>query len=279
MNIDVRTMHIANAACCFIVAAALSAFGAGRFRRDGVLQWALGWAFQGTCWTLLGLRGVVWDFLSIVIANSLLTATYPLFYAAIRQLQGRPYSRGWLFLPPVVTFIFFLYFSVYTDNLPCRVMYMSVVGMLQTGALVWVLVHDAPIQERRSYWLTGFAFLVSFFIWLNRLVEGLTLPHGQLTVLTITALRTASIIGAFGAAIISSLGFVLMIRGRADDALRESEARFRTLAEAAFEGIGVSEHGRLLDANEQLLRIMGGTRAELMGRRLPLSLHPKTGIA
>ena len=64
-------------------------------------------------------------------------------------------------------------------------------------------------------------------------------------------------------------------RKRAEEALRESEARFRTLAEAAFEGIGVSEHGRLLDANEQLLRIMGVCRAELMGQEVASFIAPE----
>ncbi len=48
-------------------------------------------------------------------------------------------------------------------------------------------------------------------------------------------------------------------------ALAESEQRFRTLAEAAFEGIAVSEDGVLIDANEQLARIFGYDREELIG--------------
>jgi PAS domain S-box-containing protein len=49
-------------------------------------------------------------------------------------------------------------------------------------------------------------------------------------------------------------------------ALRASEERFRTLNSAAFEGIAISENGRILDVNEQALRMFGYERADLIGR-------------
>jgi len=55
-------------------------------------------------------------------------------------------------------------------------------------------------------------------------------------------------------------------RKRAESALRESEERFRNLTEAAFEGIFVSENGRLVDVNDQGLRLIGCTRAGVLGR-------------
>ena len=55
-------------------------------------------------------------------------------------------------------------------------------------------------------------------------------------------------------------------RRASERALRESEARFRTLSSAAFEGIVISEHGRVLDANDQALAMLNVGRAELIGR-------------
>ncbi|HVN22378.1 MAG TPA: PAS domain S-box protein [Syntrophorhabdales bacterium] len=64
-------------------------------------------------------------------------------------------------------------------------------------------------------------------------------------------------------------------RKRTEEALKESEQRFRTLTEAALEGIGVSENGRLVDANDQLLKILGGTRAELIGKEIATLVAPE----
>ncbi len=54
-------------------------------------------------------------------------------------------------------------------------------------------------------------------------------------------------------------------RKRAEEALRESEDRFRRLSEAALEGIAISEAGKILDANEQLAEMLGYPVDELIG--------------
>jgi PAS domain S-box-containing protein len=64
-------------------------------------------------------------------------------------------------------------------------------------------------------------------------------------------------------------------RKRTEEALKESEDRFRTLANATFEGIAITEHGRIVDANEQLLRIIGGTRRELIGQEVASLVKPE----
>jgi PAS domain S-box-containing protein len=57
-------------------------------------------------------------------------------------------------------------------------------------------------------------------------------------------------------------------RREREEALRQSELRFRSLTAAAFEGIGVSDDGVIVDANEQLTRILGYERSELIGRNV-----------
>jgi len=52
---------------------------------------------------------------------------------------------------------------------------------------------------------------------------------------------------------------------RAQAAATESEERFRTLAKAAFEGIGITDGGRIIDGNEQLGELLGASTSELLG--------------
>ena len=54
-------------------------------------------------------------------------------------------------------------------------------------------------------------------------------------------------------------------RKRAEEALRESEERFRTLVDAAFEGVFIHEKGRILDANQALATMSGYELPELIG--------------
>jgi PAS domain S-box-containing protein len=54
-------------------------------------------------------------------------------------------------------------------------------------------------------------------------------------------------------------------RVKAEELLRESEQRFRTLQQASFGGIGLHDKGIIVDCNQGLCDITGYTYAELMG--------------
>lgn len=60
-----------------------------------------------------------------------------------------------------------------------------------------------------------------------------------------------------------------------EQALRESEERLALFAATTFEGILISERGRILDCNEQFARMIGCTPRELAGRRIEELLAPE----
>ena len=55
-------------------------------------------------------------------------------------------------------------------------------------------------------------------------------------------------------------------RLNAESTARESETRLRALADASFEGIGVCKDGITVDINDQMLKMFGYTRQEILGR-------------
>jgi PAS domain S-box-containing protein len=57
-------------------------------------------------------------------------------------------------------------------------------------------------------------------------------------------------------------------RKLADEALRESELRFKMLAEASFEGTVLAEEGVIVDLNDQQAQMHGYERNELAGKRV-----------
>lgn len=59
-------------------------------------------------------------------------------------------------------------------------------------------------------------------------------------------------------------------------ALQESEERYRQLTQAAFEGICISEHGRICDINEQGLRMFGYQRGEMTGKAIADLVAPES---
>jgi two-component system, cell cycle sensor histidine kinase and response regulator CckA len=63
-------------------------------------------------------------------------------------------------------------------------------------------------------------------------------------------------------------------RKRGQEALRESEARFRTLSDSTFEGIVVHERGRILQANRAFAEMVDLPVAELVGRAIESLVAP-----
>ncbi len=63
-------------------------------------------------------------------------------------------------------------------------------------------------------------------------------------------------------------------RKRAEEALRDSEIRFRRVTEAAFEGIAVTERGRLIDVTKKLATLFGYQRNELIGKSISGLIEP-----
>jgi PAS domain S-box-containing protein len=64
-------------------------------------------------------------------------------------------------------------------------------------------------------------------------------------------------------------------RKRAEEALRDSETRFRRVTEAAFEGIAVTERGKLIDVTNKLAKLFGYQPKELIGKSLSELIEPK----
>ncbi len=58
--------------------------------------------------------------------------------------------------------------------------------------------------------------------------------------------------------------------------LLEKLSRFRTLADATFEGIGISRQGTIVDVNEQLAAMLGYERSELIGMLVTKIVAPES---
>jgi PAS domain S-box-containing protein len=63
---------------------------------------------------------------------------------------------------------------------------------------------------------------------------------------------------------------------RAEEALHESEERFRSLSEAAFEGIAITEKGIIIDANGSIAQMLGYAHDEIIGMNVMDLVAPES---
>ncbi|MCE5283477.1 MAG: GGDEF domain-containing protein [Deltaproteobacteria bacterium] len=222
ITFDTQTVLIFTSMGCFIVSAALFFAHAGRFRRDGMRLWTLGYAVKGVAFGLFGGRWFLPDFLSIDIGCTLLAGSYSLLYAAVREFQGKPSPRKTLLVPVIATFILAL---VFTENMPVRVALTGAILSLQAIVIARILFHDAPNRQQRSYWLTGVSFSMMAVVWI---LWGLEVFYGsreELSLVASTLYRSASLTVGLHGLILGNIGFLLMTR---EQAAQENE-RLATL--------------------------------------------------
>jgi PAS domain S-box-containing protein len=74
------------------------------------------------------------------------------------------------------------------------------------------------------------------------------------------------VVGLLGKQVMVSVVRDITQRKQAEDALRESEDRFRTLAAAAMEGIMIHDKGVIIDCNPQFAELFGYQPEEIKGR-------------
>ena len=81
-------------------------------------------------------------------------------------------------------------------------------------------------------------------------------------------LKVDSIVKYSGNKPISAYGIILDAteRKRSEQALKESEARLKSYYNATFEGIAITEQGKIVDCNRQLAEILGYENDELIGK-------------
>ena len=118
--------------------------------------------------------------------------------------------------------------------------------------------------------LLGTAVLMTLF----ELVKTLAVPR-------ITLWQSHTVTIAFASLCATAMAYVVLYRieglvaERGLAAARESEAHFRRLSDAAFEGIGIVDQGRIVDMNGRLVELLGYAVDELAGMPVDRLVAPE----
>ena len=161
MNLDIRTIIFLTCLITFTMGAILFAVSRSNPKQiKGVKQWAWSNVLQGVAWMFFAARGEIPDFVSIVVANTLIVAVITMQFQAILRFKGKK-SYGWLlYIPTAVSFLMLNYLTFIQPDIAIRTSIIALVCMsfcLLCGHLL-VFRQRHPIIF--SEWLLSLVFLI-----------------------------------------------------------------------------------------------------------------------
>lgn len=138
-SLDVRTLIIAGMIIVFYMFIILLIYGFSQKTYPGYRYWLASQLIYIFVYGFFGLRGVLPDFFSIMLANTLVALAGVLRLEGIKRFVGQ--EKFWLpnLAIPISVFVVFLYFSGENDSALARNTFISLLGVLLSLRVAWVL--------------------------------------------------------------------------------------------------------------------------------------------
>lgn len=254
MMLDVRTLFVVMIAASLLLAGSM-AVAAGMQFRDGVGKWTCALVLQAATCVFFLARGNWPEVVTVLIANAIFALCISLQAAAILEFHGRKLAVWWHVAPPVAIIVLF---AVLKDNLVSRAALTAAFGaaMLATGLLLQRL-EFRPDRPARFMVMAG--FVAGAFALFARATVTLVEPGILRDFTTPTDFQGASFLVALGVILLTSVGFLLMQKERAEEVaqrLAVTDPLTGTFNRRTFLELGAKEIARTRRAKGALSLLM-----------------------
>lgn len=189
---------------------------AWRHDTDGLRQWAIALCIDAFGFFLLALRDRIPDFVSIIIANAMISAAYSVYLLAVLKFLNKRVARSIFIIPPLVTSVAYLFLM---NDFAHRIAFGSIILLMQGGIIFRQLQrYKFDFQTHgRNLMLFGISVVMLTVLW--RVVATLVQPQTSGTLFQLSHVQAATYAVSFFTIILISNGFVLMAKERSDAAL------------------------------------------------------------
>jgi diguanylate cyclase (GGDEF)-like protein len=237
--IDLRTIHVTAAIfaslCLYMLLIHRSTPGL-----RGVRQIVFGYAAFAVGVELRALRGLIPDFFSITVANSLLILINVFLYWGIAELLHRKPQRWLLAALVIPTVAFSLYFSYVRPDVSIRIIAISAIAVLQYGFLVHLL--SGPGPRRIHMPRRGLAALFTLYAALNIYRAWQAYLHESRSPLSAAPISTFSFLTPILIGVMTALGVIWLAMAQLQHEL-EAQSQIDSLTgllnRRALERVGV----------------------------------------
>tara|TARA_R110002167_G_scaffold110677_9_gene281527 strand:+ start:27865 stop:29049 length:1185 start_codon:yes stop_codon:yes gene_type:complete len=185
----------------------------GRDRQ--LLVWSLIFGLHAASYGLLALRGQIPDFISIVVANTFVSAMLALYVEGICRFESvRP--RRWPYWLPV--FATFVSYWVFIEDFDTRVALGSVLYASQTAYLFYIVVRVFRQREGQGRWIMMGAASIATAMLVFRVVIALLADPEVVSGSGTSLLPMMTSLSAISVLIMFAFGLIVVFKERAEQA-------------------------------------------------------------
>ncbi|MCK9202610.1 MAG: PAS domain-containing protein, partial [Gallionella sp.] len=263
-GLDIRTLSFLAMISSLLLAVGLQLVNRLITRDPSLRLWALGASVSAAGYVLFAVRGIVPDLLSIVVGNTLLVIGTAWLYLGNRSFRGLKNEFPWYWLLAAATAAVLCYFTYLMPSLSARIITLSaaLAMVLLPSAFVWL--HPGDSADRMVRWFVGAASLVAaLLLGMRAVMTPFMVSPGQDFMAVASPVHTLTLVMGISLNIVLGIGLPLLVSGRLQRRVMESEERFRTIADYTFGWeYWLGTHDELLYVNAACERISGYSQAE-----------------
>ena len=220
MLLDNRTLLLSLVLISTMMALSLAVVSWGR-EHDSLKKWAGAMALEAVAWLLVEARGTIPDVFSFVVFGIILASALAMKLAAIYEYRDLDWPCWQCLLP--VGLIFLVFAVLPYEDFRGRLIYGSLVYGAQLLMIVQALRADTESRAGRAWWLLFGATAIILPLLALRAIAAL---FGLIEFTTVQSsaapnpVQLGIFAGIISLSILGSMGFILMVKERADRAIR-----------------------------------------------------------
>ncbi len=273
--LDMRTVifgHLVTDLLCVLVIAVL--WRQNRKRFAGTSYWAIDFSFQAAATLLVGLRGSIPDWMSMVLANTLIIAGALAGYLGLERFVGRRSSQIHNYFLLAAFVLAHSYFLFIQPSLEARNLNLSLGLLIVCFQCAWLTLRRVqPGMRKMTQWV-GLVFGAFCLVSLIRIAVTLTSPQPSNDFFKSGAFDTLSLIAYQALLILLAYSLALMVNRRLLVEIQAQEEKFSKAFRLSPYAITLTRlaDGQILEVNDGFAEIAGYSCAEVIGHTT-LDLH------
>jgi PAS domain S-box-containing protein len=245
-----------------------------RHRFAGMAFWVFNFALQTAALALIVLRGAITDWMSIVLANTLIIAGALAGYLGLERFVRKkgPQIHNYVLL--VLYVGAFVYATFIHPDLPMRTLIVSVGLLIVSFQCLWLLWRRVELTMRPLTFGVGMVFGGYCVASIARIVEYFIGAHAVGDYFHSGAFQALMLVSYQMLMILLTYSLVLMVNKRLLMEIGTQEEKFVKAFHSTPYAITLSRlsDGTMVDMNESFATIMGYDRTEVLGKKT-MELH------